>query len=214
MDLILFGSSGHAGVIVDAIEALGLHRVIGYLDDTQERASMKRGYPVLGGFSDWRKFQAGFVLAFGDNFARMNLSIDGKFPVIIHPSATVSRTAQIGDGTVILSNAHVGPGCEVGRFCIVNTSASLDHDSTMKDFSSLGPGTVTGGLVQIGECSATGVGAMLSDRVSIGAHSVVGTGSIAVRNIPDHVIAYGNPARVMRQREKGEAYVARNRELN
>jgi acetyltransferase-like isoleucine patch superfamily enzyme len=75
------------------------------------------------------------------------------------------------------------------------------------DFSSLAPGAVTGGLVIVGECSAIGVGAAISDRISIGSNSVVGTGAVVVRDIPDFVVAYGNPARAMRSRSEGEKYL-------
>jgi sugar O-acyltransferase (sialic acid O-acetyltransferase NeuD family) len=220
MKIALLGSAGHAGVIVDAIEALGEHEVIGYLDDTIEPGASKRGYPVIGRFADWelvtRGGDVGLVLAFGDNFARREIarSIQRvKFPVVRHPAAVTARSAEIGRGTVLLSSAHVGPGSKVGEFCVLNTGASLDHDAKMCDYSSLGPGTFTGGLVEIGECSATGVGVSISDRVSIGPHSVVGTGAVVVRDIPGHSVAYGNPARVIRQRKEGEPYVASNPRL-
>jgi acetyltransferase-like isoleucine patch superfamily enzyme len=77
----------------------------------------------------------------------------------------------------------------------------------MHKFSSIAPGVSTGGLVEIGECSAIGVGASISDRISIGRHTVVGTGAVVVRDIPDLVVAYGNPARVQRSRAEGEKYV-------
>ena len=77
----------------------------------------------------------------------------------------------------------------------------------MHDFASIAPGVFMGGLVQIGECSAIGVGASISDRISIGGHAVVGTGAVVVRDIPDLVVAYGNPARVKRSRPEGEKYI-------
>ena len=101
----------------------------------------------------------------------------------------------------------MGPGSRVGEFCILNTGSSIDHDCILHDFSSIAPGVSTGGLVEIGECSAIGVGASISDRISIGRHAVVGTGAVVVRDIPDLVVAYGNPARVQRSRPEGEKYV-------
>jgi len=64
-----------------------------------------------------------------------------------------------------------------------------------------------GGLVQVGECSAVGVGASISDRISIGSHTVIGTSAVVVRDIPDLVVAYGNPTRVQRSRAEGEKYL-------
>lgn len=154
------------------------------------------------------------VVAIGDNWWRRKVYSDLiqkcpnlRFPIVQHQSAIVASSANIGKGTAILAGSHVGPGSRVGDFCIVNTGSSIDHDCVMRDFSSIAPGVSTGGLVEIGECSAIGVGASISDRISIGRHTVVGTGAVVVRDIPDLVVAYGNPAKVHRSRAEGEKYV-------
>jgi sugar O-acyltransferase (sialic acid O-acetyltransferase NeuD family) len=204
---------------VDAIELARTHHVVGYLDDRVAVGTVRRGYPILGGLADVGnicadQFVSEVVIAVGDNWWRRKVCSDLaqtcpdlKFPVVKHPSAIVASSAQVGRGTAILAGSHVGPGSRVGEFCIVNTGSSIDHDCVMHDFSSLAPGVYGGGLVQIGECSAIGVGASISDRISIGRHTVVGTGAVVVRDIPDLVVAYGNPARVQRSRVEGEKYV-------
>jgi sugar O-acyltransferase (sialic acid O-acetyltransferase NeuD family) len=217
--LLVIGSSGHASVLVDAIELAGVYDVAGYLDDTLEQGTDRRGYPVLGGLNDAAsvcgdQLIESVVIAIGDNWWRRKVFCDLAqkcphlgFPVIKHPSALVAASAEVGKGTAILAGSHVGPGSRVGVFCIINTSSSIDHDCTMHNFASIAPGVFTGGLVKIGECSAIGVGANISDRISIGSHAVVGTGAVVVRDIPDLVVAYGNPARVQRPRPQGEPYV-------
>jgi sugar O-acyltransferase (sialic acid O-acetyltransferase NeuD family) len=217
--LLVIGSSGHASALVDAIELAGAYDVAGYLDDTVERGTARRGYQVLGRLDDAASVCAqqlieNVVIAVGDNWWRRKIYSDLvgkcpklKFPVVKHPSAGIARTSEIGRGTAILAGSHVGPGSNVGEFCIINTGSSIDHDCKLRDFASIAPGVFTGGLVQIGEFSAIGVGASISDRISIGSHAVVGTGAVVVRDIPDLVVAYGNPARVQRTRREGETYV-------
>jgi sugar O-acyltransferase (sialic acid O-acetyltransferase NeuD family) len=218
--LLVLGSSGHAAVLLDAIELSGAYEVVGCVDDTVPQGTVRRGYTVLGGLQAASKICADrsidcVVVAVGDNWWRRRISAELaeqcpalKFPTVKHPSAVIAGSAQIGQGCAILAGSHIGPGSRLGDFCIVNTGASLDHDCTMEDFSSVAPGVFTGGLVHIGECSAVGVGASVSDRISIGRHTVVGTGAVVVRNIPDLVVAYGNPAKVQRRRVEGEQYVA------
>lgn len=216
---LVIGSSGHASVLVDAIELAGVYDVAGYLDDTVARGMGRRGHPVLGRLDDAVSICGelrieNVVIAIGDNWWRRKIYSDLvgkcpklKFPVVKHPSATIARITEIGPGTAILAGSHVGPGSDVGKFCIINTASSIDHDCRLHDFASIAPGVFTGGLVQIGECSAIGVGASISDRISIGSHAVVGTGAVVVRNVPDLVVAYGNPARPQRLRVEGETYV-------
>ena len=217
--LLVIGSSGHAAVIVDAIQLGETYRIAGYLDDTMARGAVRRGYQILGAVNDVEAVCAeheisSAVIAIGDNWWRRH--VHGKliercpqlkFPAVVHPSAVVSESAEVGRGAAVLATCHIGPGSKVGAFCILNTGSSIDHDCQMRDFSSIGPGVFTGGLVEIGECSAIGVGASVSDRISIGRHAVVGTGAVVVRNIPDLVVAYGNPAQVKRSRLEGEVYV-------
>jgi sugar O-acyltransferase (sialic acid O-acetyltransferase NeuD family) len=219
LKLLVIGSSGHASVLVDAIELTDGYEIAGYVDDTLPSGTVRRGYPVLGGLKDAARICAEQVIkdvvaAIGDNWWRRKVYSDLiekcpnlRFPIIKHPSAIVASSAEIGKGAAILAGSHVGPGSRVGEFCIINTGSSLDHDCTMHDFSSIAPGVFMGGLVKIGECSAIGVGASISDRISIGNHAVIGTGAVVVRNIADFVVAYGNPARVHRSRPEGEAYV-------
>ena len=220
--LLVIGSSGHASVLVDAIELAGMYDVAGYLDDTVGRGTDRRGYPVLGELADavsvcGERLIENVVIAIGDNWWRRKIYSDLvgecpklKFPVVKHPTAVIAKTSEIGSGTAILAGSHVGPGSRVGEFCIINTGCSIDHDCRLHDFASIAPGVFTGGLVQIGECSAIGVGASISDRISVGSHAVVGTGAVVVRDIPDLVVAYGNPARVQRTRREGEPYISSN----
>lgn len=44
-----------------------------------------------------------------------------------------------------------------------------------------------------------GGGAIIMPSVTIGNHVVIGAGSVVTKDIPDHVIAYGNPCRVIRE---------------
>ena len=220
--LVVVGSSGHASVLADAIELAALYLIVGYLDDSVAAGTIRRGYPVLGRIDEAEAICTGQLItaaaiAIGDNWWRRKIYRDLtkkcpnlEFPVVRHPSAVIATSTEIGKGTAILAGSHVGPGSRVGEFCILNTGSSIDHDCNMSPFASIAPGVFTGGLVRIGECSAVGVGASVSDRISIGNHSIVGTGAAVVRDIPDFVIAYGNPAKAMRSRQEGETYPARS----
>jgi sugar O-acyltransferase (sialic acid O-acetyltransferase NeuD family) len=216
---LVVGSSGHASVLLDAIELTGGCTVVGFLDDTLEAGMARRGYPILGKLADAQTVCARLavtdaIFAIGDNWSRRKAYLELvricphlKFPIVRHPTAVIAASAKFADGAAILAQSHVGPHSRVGKCCIVNTGSSLDHDCTMQDFASIAPGVFTGGNVEIGECSAIGVGACISHRVAIGNHAVVGTGAVVVRDIPDLVVAYGNPARVRRSRREGEPYM-------
>lgn len=106
-----------------------------------------------------------------------------------------------------MAGAVINSCCSVGEFCIINTHASLDHDSSMENFSSLAPRVSTGGNCIIGNYTAIGIGAILRHGVSIGNDTVIGAGSLVMNNLEDFIVAYGIPARKIRDRQHGAKYL-------
>jgi len=94
---------------------------------------------------------------------------------------------------------------DVNRITI--TRASIDHDSQLEDFASIGPGATLAGNVRVGAYSAICLQAGVAEKVSIGSHTVVGAGSVVLDDLPDGVLAYGTPALVVRSRSKGDLYL-------
>ena len=89
----------------------------------------------------------------------------------------------------------------------MNTNSSLDHDSVMNDFSSLAPRAATGGNCRIGDYSAVGIGAVLVNGIQVGEHTVIGAGSTVLSNIESFKVAYGTPAKAIRERKPGDEYL-------
>ena len=114
----------------------------------------------------------------------------------------IVKKLKIDAGLVTIGDNHT-----IGRFCILNTNSSLDHDSVMGDYSSLAPNAVTGGEVRIGDFSAVSIGATVLHQIEIGEHAVIGAGSTVTKNIGSYCVAVGTPARVIRKRKAGERYL-------
>ncbi len=221
---VIYGCGGHGRVVLDACRAAGV-AVIGWIDDQASiRGRVIDGVVGLGTLEDLPKLYRGncvhcVLLGIGDNSTRMlaherlRQSVDGIGVLsVAHPSATVSHDCILGPGAVVLAGSVVNPGCTVGEGCVINTRASLDHDSVLREFSSLGPGVTTGGEVVVGARSSICIGAILLERIRVGSDAVVGAGAVVVRDIPDGVVAYGVPARIIRRRVRGEPFLARGRD--
>ena len=216
--LVIIGSGGHARVVLDMADRQGL-QVAGFIDDNKPEGHMVDGLPILGGTQEIKRIAAqdgsiGFVAAIGDNFARAQAvrRVSAECPglvwaSVIDPSAVISRRTEIGEGAMILAGTVINPGVKIGRHVIVNNSCSIAHDTEFGAFSSAAPGVLTGGNVSVGELSHLGVGAAVSHGVKIGAHAVIGSGSAVVRDCPDHAVAYGVPARIIRSRKAGDPYL-------
>jgi acetyltransferase-like isoleucine patch superfamily enzyme len=107
----------------------------------------------------------------------------------------------MGKGIAIMAGVTVNPGTRIGDFCYVNTNASVDHDNVLEPFSCVQPNAATGGDVRLGAGSVIAMGVTVVQGISIGADSIVGAGSTVLDDIPDRVVAYGTPCRVIRSRQ-------------
>lgn len=196
--LIIIGSGGHAGVVVEAVNDPEM--IFGLIDDLETLGKKKHGRTVIQEPTDLSKFVV--HVAIGDNRVRSNICQSDKFfdrlVTIIHPLGAAMRS-QIGKGSFIAAGAIIGSGSEVGEGVIVNTNASVDHDCTLGDYSHIAPGVTIGGRVTIGRLTMIGLGACVQDGICIGGRSVIGMGSVVTKDVPDNVVAYGNPCRVIRE---------------
>jgi len=205
-NIVIAGSSGHAKVIIDIVQQEGKYNIAGLLDRSRKIGDEILGYQVLGMEEDLPELikvhsLRGAIVAIGDNFNRSRVvahvqqtSPELPFVCAIHPKASIAIEVSVGEGTVIMAGVCINPCCSIGRFCILNTNSSLDHDSKMGDFSSLAPRATTGGNCQIGKYSAISIGAVLETGINVGEHSVVGAVSYANKPIDPFVVAYGIPA--------------------
>ncbi len=203
--VVILGGGGHAKVVIDILEELDRWDVAGCVETASEGGDVL-GYPILGDNAVLPSlFARGIryaVVAIGDNHVRrretLNLQRLG-FQLInaVSPAAVVSRRAVLGEGIVILPGAVLNVGVRIGDGVIINTSATIDHDSTIGPFAHIAPGTTLAGGVSVGEGALLGVGVRVIPRISIGSWSVVGAGALVLADIPNAVVAFGAPARVV-----------------
>jgi sugar O-acyltransferase (sialic acid O-acetyltransferase NeuD family) len=217
--IVIVGSSGHAKVVIDIVEHGGRYAIVGLIDRFRTIGEQTLGYEVLGSEEVLPQLMkdrslVGAIIAIGDNFirAKVAMSISEMCPALcfvraVHPRASIARDVTIGEGSVIMAGVSVNPSCSIGNHCILNTNSSLDHDSVMEEFSSLGPGATTGGNCHVGAYSAISIKATLLHEVQIGRHTIVGAGATVLKNLDSFKVAYGTPARVVRERREGERYL-------
>ena len=219
-NVVIFGASGHGSVVLDCIEKQGKYKVIGFIDSFKKKGININGYTVLGSEVDLPylmekyNFSAG-IIAIGDNWSRKLvvdriLKIAPNFDYIsaVHPKAEIGKNVDIGKGTVLMAGVIVNANSVIGDFCILNTNASLDHDGRMENYSSFAPKSCAGGNFRLGKFSAICLGSNIIDNITILEHSVIGAGSLVVGNIEGHILAYGSPAKKIRNRIAGEPYLS------
>lgn len=120
--MYLYGASGHARVITDILAANGVP-VDALVDDNARLAELD-GIPVAHDATGLSPM----IVSIGNNRIRRQIAagLCCAFATAVHPRATVSPSASVGEGTVVMAGATVNAAARVGRHCIINTNASVD----------------------------------------------------------------------------------------
>jgi sugar O-acyltransferase (sialic acid O-acetyltransferase NeuD family) len=203
--LYIYGASGHGKVVAEVALALG-HLVGGFIDDDRSMIGKQvLKLPICGGF-EWlvrsaRHSKLAVGLGIGDNRVRYSIaqqcrSSDIPLVTLVHPSALISPSATIGNGTVVMAMAVVNAEAKVGAGAILNTGAIVEHDCNVGEYAHLSPNSAMGGASSLGRMSWLGMGATIIHQVSVGGGSVVGAGAVVIQDIPDAAVAVGVPARI------------------
>ena len=117
---------------------------------------------------------------------------------MIHPTAIVDESVQIGKGSVIMHGSILQAATTIGHHVIINTRVLIDHDCQIADFVHLAPGVVLCGNVRVGENTLIGAGSMVVPNITIGNNCHIAAGSVITQNIPDGATVRGNPGKIIR----------------
>ena len=196
-NLILVGAGGHANACIDVIEQHDQYRIMGLVGRPGEIHTQHFGYTVIATDDDLpqlaKEFQYAFValgqIRFSEGRIRLfwHLTELGfQLPVILSPTAHVSRHATIGAGSIVMHGAIVNAGAKIGSNCIINTCAVVEHDSVVEDHCHISTGAILNGDVNIGTGSFVGSGTVIKEGVTLGKGCVVGMGLSVRHNQADN----------------------------
>ncbi len=201
--LVILGAGGHARVVADAARSDPTAWDSVELVDADGDAALLTRLRELPGDE-----RPALVLGFGATPAGRRAAVEwfgdtARWASIVHATASVSPSAVIEPGAVVLARAVVNAGATVGRHAIVNSGAIVEHDSVVGAFAHLAPGAVLGGGAAVGDRATIGMGALIRDHRTVGEDAVVGMGAVVVRDVPLGRTVVGNPAGPLRGRRPG-----------
>lgn len=163
------------------------------------------GYPVIGKDHDAENLfveygKAEIIITPDSPKLRKKLvenykSIGYRFLTVISPYARVSRSAIIGEGTVVQAGVNISSATIIGSFCKLNTNCNIMHDNVVGDYTTIAPNAVLLGKVSVGKGAYIGANSTLLPNICVGDSAVIGAGSVATRDVTKSVIVKGVPAK-------------------
>lgn len=212
--VIIFGIGGTSIDILDVINDINESskaklECIGFLDDEEEKVGEIIGnVKVLGSLNIAKDFKnTYFINGIGspNNFfkkdeiiKKTSISLD-KFLTIIHPSATVSKTAQVGSGSVIFQNVTINSNVKIGNHVVILPNSVLGHDCVIGDYTCVASMASISGGIDVGKCCYIGSNSVIKEFVKIGEYSLVGMGSVVLEDVSPNSVYVGNPAKFLRK---------------
>jgi len=224
INIVVFGSGVHSKVIFSEIIQIKKYNFLGFVDDFSQKGKKiitykKKSFFNLGKIKDVIKNNGGGgklygIIGVGFNHIRkkivnevFKLDKTFKWETVISKNCILNGNINIGKGSLIMSGVVINTDTTIGNHCIINTSSSIDHDNYFKDFSSCGPGVVTGGNVTLGENSYLGIGSIVKHGVQIGKNTVIGGNSFVNKKCLDNFLYFGIPVKQIRKRKVDENYL-------
>jgi sugar O-acyltransferase (sialic acid O-acetyltransferase NeuD family) len=204
--LIVIGSGGHAGVVIDIIETSTDYKIIGVTTKDDEIREFI-GYPVLGNDDILFEFKNNGInkVAIGIGGYRNNalreksynfLKSHGLEPVkLIHKSAVISRSVSIGEGSVVFPGVVMNTHVKIGNNVIVATSSSIDHETIIEDHVLVSAGVTIGAYAKIGSGSLIALGVKIISGINVCSNALVGAGAVVVKDITEPGLYLGIPAK-------------------
>ena len=214
--VVIIGSGQHCHVVLYNMRAQGIYEAVCILDsdvrlahtcvngimvehyqnfDAQRLKELREKYGTnkfFIGFGAMKYRQKVFDFFIEEGWEAVN---------IIHPDAVVSSTAQLGKGVLIECGCLITPSPIIGNNVVVNTGSQVNHDNVVEDHVYIASGVVLSGGVTIGANTLLDDGVIVTLGHRVGKNCIVGAGAVVTKDLPDNVVAYGAPCRVVRANE-------------
>lgn len=124
-----------------------------------------------------------------------------NYNTLVHPAAVMDSTVLLENACIVEPLSVIASFSKIGFGVYINRGCTVGHHVTIGDFASVNPGVHISGNCSIGEGTQLGIGTVVFDHITIGANCIIGGGSVVTKNIPDNVIAWGNPCKVIKDIE-------------
>ena len=210
-DIIFWGGTGQARVLREAISGSDFNLIACF--DNNEIESPFAEVPIYigkDGFDLWKNGLSSdsnivAATAIGGSRGEDRLAIqewlvkNGMLAAtIIHKTAFVVSDSVLGEGSQILALSAICTNATIGKACIINTAASVDHCCRIGNGVHIAPGARLAGEVVVEDFAFIGAGAIILPGIKIGSKAIIGAGAVVTKNVSSNSTVAGNPARTIK----------------
>lgn len=208
--LVILGAGGFAREVAQYIHDINLQNKVydlhGFIDDDSEKHGMVFNNTVVLGNINMLKEQIFFketiycICAIANPTAKQKMVEEAikagmKFINIIHPTAYLGNSVQLGEGIIIGPQSILTVNIKIGNHVSINPSCGIGHDSIIGEFSTLYWNVNISGNVNVGKYVEIGSKAFIKQGLKIEEKVIIGAGAVVIQNINREKTAVGIPAK-------------------
>jgi len=213
--IFILGSGGLAKEILCLIQDINkenpIYEFVAFIEKTGNDESVKIGrefYDVIGEQYFLNKFSnkenISLAIGIGDpkiiDKVTKKFSGNFRFPNLIHPNFVGNLDdINFGKGNIITAGCIFTTTISVNSFNLFNLNTTVGHDTNIGSCNVINPGVNISGGVVIKDNNLIGTNATILQYKIIGTNSIIGASSLVTKDIPDNVVAYGNPCKVIKE---------------
>ena len=210
-NIVILGAGNTTDELFPILKSLSKsknYKIEAILDDNKKYFKKKyKGIPINIGLENANRYKNSlFLFGIGSDRNKNNrkkildktsLNIE-KFPNIIDPSAKIEDNVEFGFGNIIYPFSVICSGTKIKNFCILTHLNILAHNVTINSFSTLGSRTSVLNNATIGKEVFIGANVLIAENISIEDYSTVIMGSVVLNNVKKKQLAFGNPAKIIK----------------
>lgn len=207
--MLIIGAKGHAKEVFDVCN--DTNQVVTHFFDNVTKNQPKHlyGLAIIDDFDNVQKtFQSDLnvIIGLGGPLNRFKIyekfnSIAAKFNNCVAKTAVISASADLLDGLNIMNFVFIGANVSIGKGCLVNSRASIHHDSQIGNFVEIAPSAEILGNCIVKDFSYIGTNATILPKITIGTNVIVAAGAVVTNDVPDNCMVAGVPAKIKKNLE-------------
>lgn len=198
-EIILLGAGGHCKSCIEVISGISEYSILGIIDKDGSAIKNLLGHDILGTDKDLEtivKLCSNALVTVGQiNSPEIRISLFERakslgfnFPVIRSHHSCISKSAQIGEGTILLHHVLINTSVKIGVNCIVNSKALVEHDAEIGSHCHVSTGVIINGGVIVEDRCFIGSGAIIHEGVTIGMDSIISAGQVIRKDVSSNSV--------------------------
>lgn len=207
-EIFIVGAGTYGEAMCELAEILD-YSVKGFYDEDDKKSNtMVMDVKVIDKFSNLKKDEIkgkNFIVAIGNNKIRQTImekinKLGGITPTLIHPTATISPSAEIGKGVYIQANAYIWTKVKIDDYCIISPNVVICHHTSIGKACLISNVSGIGASLKIEDRVFVGMGSTIVTGINIvGKDSIVGAGAVVLKDLDENSVYAGVPAKKIRK---------------